>query len=259
MRNILAALFVMIACAVAQRPVLQDNVKIRLQLDVLGVTNLGSGGNTNIETVTGGVSALNVFGNGQFNIGTTGDVVFSDFAHFYVNNKIELLAGGLYLGNSAAPVPIRMYEDIANGSNYTGWIARAALAGNTIYLMPIADGPAGAVLSTDGALGTSWVALLAANQHSFLIKTANYSLVATDDTIYASAASGNITITLPTPAAAVSGSVTRCYRVKRTDATANTVSVVVSGGANMDTYASMSLAPYQSLDFQSNGTQYYLH
>jgi hypothetical protein len=50
----------------------------------------------------------------------------------------------------------RFYELAANGSKYTGFKSPDALAGNVIYVLPIADGTSGQVLSTNAAGVLSW-------------------------------------------------------------------------------------------------------
>lgn len=61
-------------------------------------------------------------------------------------------------------------------------------------------------------------------------KTANYTATATDYFIFCDASSGNITITLPT-AVGIGGKV---YQIKKTDASANTVTIDGAGSETLD-------------------------
>ena len=51
---------------------------------------------------------------------------------------------------------LRFYEATANGSNYVGFQAPAAISVDVLWTLPGADGSAGQVLSTDGAGILSW-------------------------------------------------------------------------------------------------------
>ena len=51
---------------------------------------------------------------------------------------------------------LRFYEATANGSNYVGFQAPAAIATDVLWTLPATDGSAGQVLSTDGAGILSW-------------------------------------------------------------------------------------------------------
>lgn len=61
------------------------------------------------------------------------------------------------VGNGATSgAQIELYEDTDNGSNYTGFKAPDALAGDIIYTLPLTDGSNDQVLKTDGAGTLSW-------------------------------------------------------------------------------------------------------
>lgn len=70
-------------------------------------------------------------------------------------------AGSLILSNNSAASQMRLAEDIANGTNYTGFSAPSALSADIIYRMPTASGATSDVLTllnpTTGQLG--WVAV----------------------------------------------------------------------------------------------------
>lgn len=57
---------------------------------------------------------------------------------------------------------LRLREATAGGTNYTGFKAPAALAGNVIYTLPGADGSSNQILITDGSKTLSWTSTLTA-------------------------------------------------------------------------------------------------
>ena len=86
-------------------------------------------------------------------------------------------------------------------------------------------------------------------------KTANYTVVASDDIIHANPGSSSfITMTLPSAVAVGNGAY---FRVKHTGTT-NTVIVNTAAG-DIDGAASESLVPLESLLFVSDGTNYWIH
>lgn len=86
-------------------------------------------------------------------------------------------------------------------------------------------------------------------------QTSNYTITGTDVVVFANAASGNVTITLPL-AASFGG-----YRfyVKRIDSSGNTVSIARSGSDTIDGQTSVTVAAqYDSYTVVSNGTLWYI-
>lgn len=86
-------------------------------------------------------------------------------------------------------------------------------------------------------------------------KTSNYTISGTDVVIFANAASGNVTITLPTAAS------TPGYRfdVKRIDNSGNSCTVVRSGSDTIDGITSLSLdLQYTAITVVSNGSAWYI-
>lgn len=76
-------------------------------------------------------------------------------------------------------------------------------------------------------------------------KTADYTLTATDYVVTVDATVGNVTLTLP----AASASVGQVYRVKRLDASINTVTIAAAGADTIDGAASTTLVTqYSSKD-----------
>lgn len=85
-------------------------------------------------------------------------------------------------------------------------------------------------------------------------KTANYTLVSTDNTILADATSGDITMTLPA-AASHSG---RVYTVKKINAS-NNVIIDANSSETIDGTTTKTLSgQWDSLTFQSNGTNWFI-
>ncbi len=78
-------------------------------------------------------------------------------------------------------------------------------------------------------------------------QSGNYTVLATDSTIFAS---GTITVTLIT-AGITSG---KTYRIKNI----GTGTVTVSSGVNIDTATTFLLSAKQSIDAQYDGTQYWV-
>jgi len=80
-------------------------------------------------------------------------------------------------------------------------------------------------------------------------KTANYTATANDGTIEVDATSGAVTITLP----AVSGAAGRIYVIKKTDASANAVTVDPNASETIDGATTASLASqYSTITIQAN-------
>jgi|GEM_PF-3875382 len=87
-------------------------------------------------------------------------------------------------------------------------------------------------------------------------KTANYTATSTDYAIWCDATSGNITITLPT-AVGIGG---KSYIVKKTDATANTVTLDGAGSETLDGATTIVIGTqYQSYSIMSNGTNWFIY
>lgn len=121
------------------------------------------------------------------------------------------------------------------------------LTGDRTLSLPDASG----TLLLDGATQTSPIINTATlnsptingESIAFSAKTSNYTLLTTDDAITVDATSGNVTITLPA-ASSVPG---KLYRVKRIDASGNTVTIARAGSDTIDGATSVSLtAQYQA-------------
>lgn len=109
---------------------------------------------------------------------------------------------------------------------------------------------ANAVVITGGTISGTTILGYTGNLVS---KTANYTAVALDETILASAAASAVTITLPT-AAGVSG---KAYTVKKTDSTANVVTIATTSSQTIDGVTTKSLAyQYDAYRVQSDGANW---
>ena len=78
--------------------------------------------------------------------------------------------------------------------------------------------------------------------------TASYTANAFDSTILADATSANLTVTLPP----ISGSEGKLFTVKRTDTTANTVTIMPSGSDTIDGAVSLAVGTLQSVTLQAS-------
>lgn len=86
-------------------------------------------------------------------------------------------------------------------------------------------------------------------------KTTNYTVTTSDTVILADCTGGNVTVTLPL-ASSASG-----YRfcIKRTDGSANTVSIARSGSDTIDGSTSLSISvQYVSITIVSNGSNWFI-
>lgn len=114
----------------------------------------------------------------------------------------------------------------------------------------------GNVLTSDASGNATWQAVTAtASGPNIVTKTTAYSAAA-GDYVIADTTTAGFNVTLPTAAAAGSGVK---VSVKKVDASTNAVTVVVSGGGVIDNVVSDAISTqWQSHDYLSNGTQWYL-
>jgi hypothetical protein len=86
-------------------------------------------------------------------------------------------------------------------------------------------------------------------------KSSGYTISTTDTVIFANAASGAVTITLPL----ASGATGYRFYVKRTDSSANACAVGISGSDTIDGQSNITLsAQYMSLTLVSDGSAWYI-
>jgi hypothetical protein len=234
---------------------------------ILSVTN---------TTASPSVAALRVFsaasGDRTFGIEVTGDT----------NRRLAVDSNGkLAWGSGSGAQDVTWYR-IATGVVGTdntlqaGTVQGSAAASGTLTLTSTSHTTKGKILlGTSGydevnnrlGVGNStpnWSLDVAgtanfqqAVQYAVVSKTANYTATASDNVLLVSAASGNVTITLPT-AVGISG---RSYTIKRTDSTtSNTVTVATTASQTIDgatTYTSL-WAQYTYLQVISDGANWWI-
>lgn len=126
---------------------------------VRGGINNGAGGTSGSATLQGAnAGGTNAFG-GSANI-LAGDGTGTGAGS---NVRIQPGTGGVADGviqlapkTGASAPELRFFEDQASGSNYVGFVAPAALAGDQTYIWPGADGSSGQHLTTNGSGVLSW-------------------------------------------------------------------------------------------------------
>lgn len=159
---------------------------------------------------------------------------------------VEFNTDTLYFTQTTGPTrkKVAAYDD---ASGATGDLYYRDSGGNFVRL---GIGSSNQVLSVSGGL-PAWRQVIFATSS----KNSNYTITSSDTVIMADATGGNVTITLPV-ASGVSG-----YRffVKRTDGSANSVSVARSGADTIDGATSQSLSiQYTSLTVVSDGSNWYI-
>jgi hypothetical protein len=192
----------------------------------------------------------------------TPTLIGADFAgvdSIAANTDLDFVVGtggvvSLSNSNAAQVAPLRFYEASANGADYIELQAPTALAAPTTYTLPDAF-PAvdGYVLTSDTAGVMSWQPGSLAPTGPFVTAGPGtpYVVAATDTYILATASIIPIVITLPAPA-----TVTHPIHIKKTDATANTVTI---SGATIDGIASVILSTqYDAVTLVSDGSVYWL-
>lgn len=130
----------------------------------------------------------------------------------------------------------------------TGNITLSSVGGNGhVLLTP--NGTGGVGVNTTP---TSTLHVNGSEASAFAAKTTNYTLTATDQTILASAGSGSVTMTLPT-SVGIGG---RRYTVKRTDASANTLTVATTSSQTIDGSTSVTIPAYGILQVISDNANW---
>jgi len=86
-------------------------------------------------------------------------------------------------------------------------------------------------------------------------KTANYTVTLTDCTVLANAATGNVTITLPTSV----GATGRTYAIKKIDSSANVVTIATTSSQTIDSFTTEVLArQFDAVQVQSDGSNWFI-
>lgn len=113
-----------------------------------------------------------------------------------VINTGDTMTGNLVMDNQVA---VKFRELTVNGTDDVTVQAPATLAAPYTLTLPVDDGTAGQYLQTDGSGVLSWgTAGSGSPILAYSAKTANYTLVTTDDVIACDTSSNDITLTLPT-------------------------------------------------------------
>ena len=163
---------------------------------------------------------------------------------------VEFNTDSLYFTITTGTVrkKIALYDDSA-GAN--GDLYYRDSSGNFIRL-PI--GSTGKTLRVSGGI-PAWADADANPAVATSTKISSYTITGTDVVIFADAASGNVTITLPA-AASFSG---YNFYVKRIDTSSNSCSVARSGSDTIDGATSFSLdTRYDALRVVSNGSNWFI-
>ena len=143
---------------------------------------------------------------------------------------------------------IALYDD---SSGATGDLYYRDSSGNLVRL---GIGSTGKTLRVSGGI-PAWSDVDANPIMATSTKISNYTITGTDVVIFANAASGNVTVTLPT-ASSFNG-----YRfyVKRIDSSSNSCTIARSGSDTLDGQVSVSLdLQYTCLTVISNGSAWYI-
>jgi hypothetical protein len=152
----------------------------------------------------------------------------------------SLSTGQQMFASVTVPGGLQSTVPVVNGQ----WIIPLGIAKDSTNLVINSAGSATAVLISGAGSGTYF---------NVASTSANITLTDTNDIVLASAASGAITVTLPSP---TSG---KQLTVKKTDSTVNSVTVSPSGGQTIDGGASYSLnTQYQSISLVTDGSNWYL-
>jgi hypothetical protein len=163
---------------------------------------------------------------------------------------VEFNTDSLYFTITTGTVrkKVALYDD-SSGAN--GDLYYRDSSGNFVRL-PV--GSTGKTLRVSGGI-PAWSDVDVNPTLATSTKTSNYTITGTDVVIFANAAGGNVTVTLP---AASSFTGYRFY-VKRIDGSANTCSISRSGSDTVDGQISVSLdLQYTSLTIISNGSAWYI-
>lgn len=90
--------------------------------------------------------------------------------------------------------------------------------------------------------------------HTVAVKTGNYTLTNSDEVILGNAAGGSFTVTLPTAVGS-----TRAYSVKKTDSSANTVTLATTSSQTVDGGLTAVLrVQYESITVVSDGANWFI-
>lgn len=162
-------------------------------------------------------------------------------------------SGGVVLnpfGTTAGNTTEQRYGELAaNGTNYVGFKAPDAIAANTTWVLPGADGSNGQLLSTNGTGGLSWTTAGVAD--SVQNVSTNTTLADWNRTVLVDTTSGSVTVTLPAAASNTGKTIT----IKKISSDNNSVIVDANASETIDGSATVTMSTAQgSTLYRSDGT-----
>jgi hypothetical protein len=224
-------------------------------------TRLGIGTNapnTTFQLTRSNTDYTNTNGAGSHiymtNTSATGQNVVSSF----INGSMVAKWRTDYQGNISWVAGSTGSHDFYTKGDYaTGQIMMRIFNGGNVQISTSAVGganaDAGYKLDVQGTGRFTGALLTAGRRQAYSSKSANYSITSTDEVIAVDASGAARTITLPT-AASVSGAT---YTIKKTDNSANAVTVGTTSSQTIDGSTTYSLATqYKYVTVVSNGTNW---
>jgi hypothetical protein len=171
-------------------------------------------------------------------------------------NHLSIRGGGAT--GSAAPGSIQFHTSNvgSSGSTAQSFSEKARISGAGNLLIGISSDNATDKLQVSGSGIFSDVLKTAGRKIAFSTKTANYSVVVTDDFLAIDATSGTITITLPSAV----NNTGQIFTIKKVDISANIVTVATTASQTIDGSSTYSLnTQYQAISVISNGSNWLVY
>jgi hypothetical protein len=162
-------------------------------------------------------------------------------------------AYNIYAPDLVAKTLLASGVTMLGNSNEVAIKASASTTGAYTLTLPVDDGASGEVLTTDGSGVLSWTS--AASGGAYSLKSANYTITNTDDTIGVDTSGGAVTITLPT-AVGITG---KRFTVIKTTDDSNSSIIATTSGETVATRASSNVVQSRFGDYVtvvSDGTNY---
>lgn len=185
-----------------------------------GNVTLGNGSVDDITFTGSMASTLPIKTNNSFNIGSA-----------------TLGLAGVYLGASGG---------------FTTRLVASATSSWTLTLPPAVPAAANARIAVSTA-GTA--SFEATGSRQLVSKTANYTATAADEVILCNVTGGGITITLP----AASSNTNKCFTIKKTDSSTNTVTVDGNASETIDGATTYSITiQYESITIVCDGSNWHI-